>query len=98
VTEAFILSPTGRQDMDDIWLYIAKDSPIIADRVEQELIAAMRQIGKYPQSGHFRADLTSKNVRFRSVYSYMIIYDPSTKPVHILHIISSYRDIKKQLD
>ena len=84
--------------MDDIWLYIAKDNPVIADRVEQELIAAMRQIGKYPQSGHLRTDLTSKNVRFRSVYSYMIIYDPSVKPIHILRIISSYRDIKKQLD
>lgn len=98
MTEVFLLSPSARNDLDDIWFYIAKNNPKTADRVEQELILAMRRIGQYPQSGHFRADLTHKNVKFRSVYSYMIIYDPSTKPVHILRVISSYRDVKTELE
>ncbi len=97
MTIHYILSPSGRNDLDDIWLFIAKNNPSVADRVEGELIAAMRMLGDYPLSGHLREDLTSQKVRFWSVYSFMIIYDPQASPVHILRVISSYRDIASLL-
>jgi plasmid stabilization system protein ParE len=98
VSDSFLLSPSGRLDLDEIWHYIAQDNRAAANRVEQELIAAMRLLADRPLLGHSRQDLTSKNVRFWSVYSYLIIYDPATTPLHILRIISGYRDIKRQLE
>ena len=96
--ERYILAPSGRDDLDAIWLYIAKDNPVAATRVEQELIAAMRHLGQHPFSGHRREDLTDKPVRFWSVYSYIIVYDHAVSPVHILRILSGYRDVKQLLE
>lgn len=94
----FLLSASARDDLDSIWCYIATKNSKAADRVERELISAMRQLGKYPHSGHRREDLTARDLRFRSVYSYMIVCDPAMRPVHIWRIISSYRDIKAELE
>jgi antitoxin ParD1/3/4/toxin ParE1/3/4 len=46
-----------------------------------------------PQLGHKRDDLTRKAVRFWSVYAYLVIYDPRIQPLHILRVLSGYRDI-----
>lgn len=98
MTTPYLISPSGQRDLDEIWLYIAKDNPDAADRVERSILSAMREIGNHPLRGHLREDLSDQNVRFWSVYSYMIIYDPNTKPVHILRVISGYRDVKHTLE
>ena len=46
-----------------------------------------------PQIGHTRPDLTTKPVRFWPIYSYLIVYDPQSRPLEIVRILSGYRDI-----
>ena len=46
-----------------------------------------------PELGHVRHDLTSKSVRFWTVYSYLIIYDPESRPLEVVRILSGYRDV-----
>lgn len=50
-------------------------------------------LSDHPELGHVRPDLTSKPVRFWSVYSYLIIYDPKARPLEVVRILSGYRDI-----
>ncbi len=86
-------SPEARLDLLEIWEYIARDNVSAADKVEQEIEQAVSMLARNPELGHLRRDLTSKAVRFWPVYSYPIIYDPETRPLEIVRILSGYRDV-----
>ena len=86
-------SPEARLDLLEIWEYIAKDKLTAADRVLEEIREAINMLARNPDLGHRRKDLTSKLVRFWPVYSYLIIYDPATRPLEIVRILSGYRDV-----
>ena len=62
-------------------------------RVEQEIEQAVSKLARNLELGHFRRDLTSKSVRFWPIHSYLIIYDPSSRPLEIVRILSGYRDV-----
>ena len=64
-----------------------------ADRVTKEIHEAIVMLAQNPELGHVRKDLTSKSVRFWPIYSYLIIYNPSTNPLEIVRILSGYRDL-----
>lgn len=49
-----ILTQRARQDVEDIWNYIADDSIKAADRVLDALEAAMVKLAKNPGIGHWR--------------------------------------------
>jgi plasmid stabilization system protein ParE len=86
-------SPEARLDLLEIWEYIAQDNVSAADRVTGEIEHAIAMLSRNPELGHIRRDLTSKTVRFWPLYSYLIIYDPTAKPLEIVRILSGYRDV-----
>ena len=47
--------------------------------------------------GHRRQDLTSADVRFFPVYSYLIVYRPERKPLQVVSILHGNRDIERIL-
>jgi|SRR3954454_15409480 len=59
-----ILSAEALADLDEIWLYIARDSPSAADRVIDEIYAAIYQLAERPGAGHLREDLIDEPLRF----------------------------------
>ena len=65
----FILTPRAKQDVNDIWDYIADDNIEAADRVLNALDSAMVTLAKTPGIGHWREELTDKRHRFFPVYS-----------------------------
>ena len=67
------ISADAVNDLDEIWLFIAKDSFRNADRVIDELYDAMYDLAANPGMGHTREDLTPGEMKFWSVYHYMII-------------------------
>ena len=77
----FVLTPPARDDLTEISAYIRQDSVQAAHKVRAELRQAMRRLAQTPLMGHLREDLTDEPVRFWSVYSYVIVYDPETQPV-----------------
>jgi plasmid stabilization system protein ParE len=89
----FFYSPEARHDLLEIWEYIARDDLDAADRLEREIEAAITLLAEKPGLGHLRRDLTSKPVRFWRVHSYLIVYDPNSKPLQVARILSGYRDI-----
>jgi plasmid stabilization system protein ParE len=93
----FFYSPEARQDLLEIWEFIAQDDVDAADRVEREIQQTIVRLAATPEMGHLRRDLTSKPVRFWPIYSYLIIYNPEARPLEIVRILSGYRDIAKLL-
>jgi antitoxin ParD1/3/4/toxin ParE1/3/4 len=94
----FVLSPEARQDLIDIWEYIAQDNIDAADRVVGEIRNAMTTLAQNPRIGHFRKDLADEALRFWRVFTYLVIYRPETKPIEIVRVLSAYRDIRKLLE
>lgn len=89
----FILSPAARHDLLDIWEYIAEDSLDAADRVRDDLYAAMRKLAAMPSLGHLREDLVDEPLRFWRVHRYLIIYRAESRPIEIVRVLSGSRDI-----
>ena len=93
----YFYSREARLDLLEIWEHIAKDNLDAADRVEQEIQKTVAMLAANPGLGHLRRDLTSKPVRFWSVYSYLVIYDPAARPLEVVRILSGYRDVAAML-
>ena len=55
-------------------------------------------LAKRPGIGHWRKDLTNEAVKFFPVYSYLIVYDPETKPVQIVRVLHGMRDVEEILN
>ena len=91
----FRLAPEARQDIKEIWSYIARDSIEAAARVRQEIRDNCRLLAQHPYIGHERDDLTTREgVRFWPVYGYLIIYRPAPRPLEILRVLHGKRDVK----
>jgi plasmid stabilization system protein ParE len=84
--------PDARDDLDEIWDYIATDNPDAADRVITEILDAIRAVVSFPQSGHRRPDLTARPLRFLIVREYLIVYAPDEKPLSVIAVIHGHRN------
>jgi len=91
----YILAPQAAQDLVEIWRFIKQQSSeATADRVESAIRERIAFLATSPGAGHWRRDLTDEQVRFFSVYSYLIAYRPKTKPLQIVSILHGRRDIE----
>ena len=88
-----VLTEHAAADIREIWEFIAVDDPVAAERVLDELEEAMAHLVEHPALGHRREDLTDAKVRFWRVRSYLIVYDPETRPLEILRVLSGFRDL-----
>ena len=93
----FNLSDEARQDLFDIWKYIALDSLDAADKVREDFYEAIHLLVERPAIGHIREDLADTSLRFWRVHSYLIVYRPDPQPLEIVRILSGYRDMSRLL-
>lgn len=91
----FRLSAEAARDIRGIWTYIAEDSIRAARKVRLSLFDACGLLAKNPAPGHPRRDLTDQRVLFWPVGSYLIFYDPLTKPLVVLRVLHAARDVTK---
>jgi len=97
--KAFILSPEAEQDLDIIRNYLLEHAGVRMTRhVMRELRSGIRLVAKNPEAGHVREDLTDDFVKFWSVFSYLIVYDPTKKPVEIIRVLHGKRDVEEILN
>src|ERR1700675_561377 len=94
----YVLAPQAALDLVEIWRYIKEQSSVmIADRAESTIRERMAFLAGTPGAGHRRKDLTEQDVKFFSVYSYLIVYRPETKPLQIASILHGRRDVEQIL-
>ena len=93
----FELAGRALLDLEEIWVFVAQDSPDAADRLVEEFYSEFRRIAQMPGIGHRRNDLTTLDVLFRSLYSYLIVYQDS-QPVTVVRVIHGKRDVNRVLE
>ena len=91
------LTASAQRDVDQITDFIAEDNVDTALRVHEALEAAFRHLAEMPEMGHTRADLTVRPVKFWSVYSYLIVYDPAGAPLTVVAVLHGARDVENIL-
>jgi plasmid stabilization system protein ParE len=97
---AYQFTPLAIDDLFEIWSYIASDNVTAANAVEEAVHQACNLIAKTPLAGRIRTDLTQLPVRFwfmQPYRSYVIVYDPATKPVQIIRVLHGARNIPSLL-
>lgn len=92
-----IISEAALADLDEIWLFIGRESFHAADRIVDELYTAIYRLGENPGLGHLRDDLIEKPLRFWNVHHYLIIYRADVTPIEIVRVVSGYRDLASLL-
>src|SRR5437879_3054516 len=98
MTRRYVLAPEAALDLVQIWRYIKQQSSVeIADRVESVIRDRIVFLARNPGAGHWRKNLTDKEVKFFPVYSYLIVYQPDTKPLQVVSILHGHRDVEQIL-
>jgi len=87
----FSLHPAAASDLRRIIDFIARDSPSGARRVLEEFERTFEHLADSPEIGHRRPELTSRPLRFWTIYRYLIAYDPETNPLTIIMIVHGMR-------
>ena len=94
----FVLTRPAERDLEQIKIFLVrKAGPVIARRVLKDIRDALEFLGNEPGAGHVREDLTNRPLKFWPVYSYLIVYDPVTKPVQIMRVLHGMRDVEEIL-
>lgn len=93
----YVVAPQAARDLVQIWRYIKRESgQETADRIESVIRSKFAYLSEYSGGGHWRRDLTAADVRFLSVYSYLIVYR-ETKPLQIVAVVHGSRDVSNIL-
>lgn len=94
----YLLSPLAEDDLAGILDFIALDDIAAARRVAEDVRVALGRLVENPLLGHQRDDLVpGRSLRFWLVHSYLVIYEPATKPLAIVRVLSGHRDIESLL-
>ena len=96
--KGYELSPEARDDLQEIWIYVAGDNLAAADKLEADIYKACEVLAGNPRLGHKRADLTDEPVLFWPVRGqYLVIYQRETQPLKIVRILHGARDASSHL-
>ena len=87
----FDLHPGAAQDITEIWEFIAEDNPLAARRVREEILDCIRRLVPFPNQGHVRPDLTSRPLRFQTIYDYLIAYAADERPLLVIGVLHGRR-------
>jgi plasmid stabilization system protein ParE len=94
----FVFTRAAKGDLLKILEYLEGDNPSAALNVVDALDHAMQLLADNPGIGHLRPDLTPQDVRFWSVFRYMVIYRADTKPLEIVRVLHGKRDVRTLLE
>ncbi len=92
----FRLSPEAEDELDGIWIHIARESGSvdIATRVVERIVERFWLLARYPYLGRRRDDDLRAGLRSFTADDYVIIHSiVEDSVVLILHIVHGSRDI-----
>jgi antitoxin ParD1/3/4 len=94
----YVLTPAAKGDLLKILEYLEGDNRSAILKVVDALDGAMQRLADNPGIGHLRRDLTHQDVRFWSVFRYLVIYRPDTKPLEIVRVLHGKRNVRRLLE
>jgi toxin ParE1/3/4 len=87
------ISPSARQDLMDIFDYIARDKPIAASRWIDSIEQKCALIASAPELGEKREEFGA-GIRSSVVGRYVIFYRPNEEGIEVVRVVSGDRDIR----
>lgn len=93
-----IVEDRAYNDLRDIFIYIAKDSPLIADKIYDELLEQMHSLEEFPKKHQVIIIVRDHEIRhlvFKK--GFRILYTIRGNEVHILHCFRSEQILKECL-
>lgn len=90
--EKILLRPEAERDLDEIWWYIAQDSPHNADKLLDEIEETSRKLVRFKNMGRNRDELHPGLQSF-PVGKYLIFYMPITGGIEIVRVLHGMMDI-----
>lgn len=79
--------------------YIAKDKPLVAQKIAKGMIEKIERLRDFPESGYRLGAASSKQIRVLLYGHYRIVYQVNRdKDIDILGIFHGALDLKKHLD
>ncbi len=90
------VAPRAETDLDDIWLYVAKESGSIeiANRLIDTLTNRFFMLAGFPYVGRARDDDFGPGCRSVAVGEYVIVYCRENEDVLILCVVHGRRDLE----
>lgn len=85
-------TPRARQDLVDIWSYVASDSAAAADRLLDEINEKCELIAEFPGMGRRRDELGA-SLRSFPVGSHVIFYRVREDGIEVIRVLHGARDI-----
>jgi plasmid stabilization system protein ParE len=91
------LTSLAEAELFDIWRFVAKDNVAAADKLQAAIVSSCDLLSAAPFAGMTRPELTALPLRFWLVQpyaNYFIAYYPETKPIQIVRILHTARDLR----
>lgn len=89
----FLLTPEAKDDLREILLDVAEDSPDAAERLRSEFYEGLTRLSRTTGIGHYHEELFDKRFRFWNFYSYVVCYVWESNPIQIVAIVHGARDL-----
>ena len=89
-----IVEERAYDDLRNIFVYIAKESPLIAEQIHNELLEQMQSLEQFPEKHQIIVIVRGHEIR-HMVFKrgFRILYTTNGKAVHILHCFRSEQNI-----
>jgi toxin ParE1/3/4 len=91
------LSAHAARDLEQIWAYIAQDSPVAADRFLDRIHRTCLRLADVPRIGRLRNEL-AKGLRSFPIGRYVIFYRVGGGGIEVARVLSGYQDIEALFD
>jgi toxin ParE1/3/4 len=97
---AHCIAPRAEADLDEIWLYVAKESGSmeVATRLVDSITDRFCFLANFPHAGRSRDRDFGVGTRSFPVREYVIIYSVESSDVSILRVVHGRRDFEALYD
>jgi len=89
-------TPQAADDLEAIYLFIARDSPKLADAFADRVLRATDRLAEFPRSGRILPELGIENIREIVVGNYRVIYRLHPESVQLLTVHHGARMLDPQ--
>ena len=88
------ISQLAEQDLENIWVYLAQNNQIAADKQIANILNRLPMLAQFPDIGQVRDDLVEK-LRSFPVKPYIVFYIQLDDGIEIVRILHHSRDIDR---
>lgn len=80
----------AEQDLEDIWFFVAQDSPDAADRLLDKIEDSIKLLAENPYLGPARPDIASE-LRYHPVGHYLLLYRILKNGIELVRVVHGAR-------